>query len=305
MILKSIKSFFSRDSKKNIESSNTEELIALLHNITNGLGDYASYAFKEDDLQKKMKKGQEMLAIISDTEGKCNTLNNSDLSYLLAIAYRNYCALFVRGDERKKYLEKCILFLNKTISISPNHINAKSELGRLLIEEKTIRNIPNGIKLLEELSSDGTMPSYLNSVLARAHRQSGNIEINQYYNLCKFTDPSPAVFREERKRFRTLIREYKKQNEIDKLKITLDQYYKLAVLVTICYGDNDCNSGVIGWQYDDAVNKVKKICKKINHSFEAHGYIENSNFISHNDWKIYVKIFGENDKKFDPIKQLR
>jgi len=304
MVLKLIKSLFLKDTVKTGNSNDVRELIDLLHNITNGLGDYATHAFQEDNPQKKMEKGQEMLSIIIGVEEKSKSLNNSNLCYLLAVAYRNYCAWFIRGDQRKKYLEKCIFFINKALSISSDNIDAKSELGRLLIEERVVRNISRGIELLEELKKDGKMPSYLNSVLTKAHRQSGDIEIRQQYDLCQFNDPSPAVFSEERKRFRALISKYKKRNEIDKLKATLDQYYNLAVLVTLCYGEHDCNSGVIGWQYDEAINTVKKMCKKINYSFESNGIIKKSNFISQNDWKAFVKVFGENNKRFNPVKEL-
>jgi len=143
------------------------------------------------------------------------------------------------------------------------------------------------------------MPPHLNSILSKAHRQLGNIEQDNSFNLCSFEDPSPAVFREERKRFRALIRKYKKQNETDKLKTTLNNYYNLAVLVTICYGEHDCNSGVIGWQYDEAIKTVREVCDKIDFSFVEHGVLEKSNFISKNDWKTFVTVFGENSKSLN------
>lgn len=305
MIFKIFKSLFTQDTIKVPKTNDVGELTALLNNISNGLGEYASYAFNEESQKKKIEKGQEMLSIITDIDKKGNLLKNTSLFYSLAIAYRNYCAWFVRGDERKIYLEKCLFFLNESISASPDNIDAKSELGRLLIEEKVIRNLSKGIEILEELYSDGKMPSYLNSVLSKALRQSGNIELEERFDLCAFKDPSPAIFREERKRFRALIRKYKKENEIDKLKISLNQYYNLGVLVTICYGDHDCNSGVIGWQYDEAIKTVKKICKRIDYSFVSNGILEKSSFISNNDWKTFVNVFGESNKKFDPAKEFR
>lgn len=44
------------------------------------------------------------------------------------------------------------------------------------------------------------MPSYLNSTLSKAIRQNKGVKLNDTYNLCSFNDPSPAVFREERKK---------------------------------------------------------------------------------------------------------
>ncbi len=195
--------------------------------------------------------------------------------------------------------------MNESLFIAPNNINAKSELGRLLIEEKVIRNLSKGIKILEDLENDGNMPLHLNSILSKAHRQLGNIEQDSGFNLCAFDDPNPAVFSEERKRFRALIRKYKKQNEIDKLRTTLNQYYNLGVLVTICYGEHDCNSGVIGWQYDEAIKTVRKVCNKIDFSFAQHGFLEESNFISKNDWKTFVVVFGESTKSFNPLMKFK
>jgi hypothetical protein len=304
MLIKLIKLLFSSNEVKDQTANSVDESIEMLNNISNGLGEFASFAFDDQNQNAKKEKARQMLSIITDIETKNALLNNTTLSYSLAIAYCNYNAWFVRGEERKMYLEKCISFLYKAISIYPKNHDAKSELGRLLIEEKEIRNLTKGIELLEELDREGKMPSFLNSVLSKAHRQSGNIEIDDMYELCEFTDPSPAVFREERKRFRALINKYKKQEEIEKLKITLNQYYNLAVLVTVCYGSHDCNSAVSGFQYDQATKIVKQICNKINCSFASHGYILNSKFISGNDLKTFIKVFGDIDKSYDPLKKL-
>lgn len=300
MILKIFKSLFGDDTKKIPMANDAVGQIALLNNISNGLGEYASVALNEDNQSNKNEKALEMLSIITDAEKCCDRLKNSELFYSIAIAYRNYCVWFARGDNRKQYLEKCVTYLNDAISIDSGNNDAKSELGRLLIEEKIIRNRSKGIEILEALKNDGNMPSYLNSVLSIAHRQSGNVEQDSGFNLCAFKDPNPAVFREERKRFRALIRQYKKSNEIEKLKITLEQYYNLAVLVTICYGEHDCNSGVVGWQYDEAIKTVRKVCDKIDFSFVRDGFLEQSSFISKSDWKAFVAIFGKSTRSFNP-----
>ncbi|MCD6322257.1 MAG: DUF3387 domain-containing protein, partial [Clostridiales bacterium] len=118
------------------------------------------------------------------------------------------------------------------------------------------------------------------------------------FDLCSL-DMTPFKLREQRKEFRNLIKEYKKTNEIDKLKTVLNQYYNMAVVVTICYGDVDCKTGVSGYEADIAEDTVKKICKKINFSYDSDGILENSSFISNNDWNTYVKTFGESNHTFD------
>lgn len=305
MIFQILKSLFSSDTIKKPIPSAVEEQIALLNSISNGLGEYAAVAFNEENPTKKNDKALDMLSTIVEIEKSSTQLEHSELFYSIAIAYRNYCAWFVRGNDRKQYLEKCLFYLNESLSIVPGNINVKSELGRLLIEEKAIRNVSKGMKLLEDLKNDGNLPSHLNSILSKAHRQSGNIEKDSGFSLCTFSDPSPAVFREERKRFRALISKYKKQGETDKLKTSLDQYYNLAVLVTICYGEHDCNSGVSGSQYDNAVKIVPKLCNEIDFSFVKNGFLDKSNFISINDWKTFVVVFGKSTKSFNPVMKFK
>lgn len=297
-ILNMLSKFFTKIFKHN---NNTDD-ISTLNEISNGLGEYASCSFNESNIDIKYKKGQEMLSIIVSIEKNNIESSDTNLFYSIAIAYRNYCVWFVRSDERKKYLEKSILFLNKSILISSENINAKSELGRLLIEEKVVRDLSKGINILEKLQDARQMPEYLNSVLSKAIRQNKGVKLENTYDLCSFNDPSPAVFREERKRFRELIRTFKKENNIDSLKTTLNQYYQLAILVTVCYGEHDCNSAVAGFQYDNATKIVKNICKKIDYTYSTHGKILKSNFISENDWKTFTNIFGSNTNSFDTSK---
>lgn len=266
--------------------------IKILENISNGIGEYASYAFGEIAPDIKRAKGQEMLDTITKIELNSSKTSNAKLYYALAIAYRNYCAWFVRGIERKLYLEKTTNYLRLTINTSPNHITSKAELGKLLIEEKAIRNLEEGIKILQDLKSTKEMPDYLDSVLTKALRQNRQIEYMANYNLCHFINPSPAVFKEERKKFRALIKESQKRNDEIKLKQILTQYYHLAILVTLCYEGHDCNSAVSGNDYEKAKVIVNRVCQKINYNFSDNGYIENSNFMSENDWKIFEKVFG-------------
>ena len=272
--------------------------IDILNEISNGSGEYAEYSFNEKNEAVKSKKAQEMLSQIIVIENKNTDKKDTNLNYALAIAYRNYCAWFVRGNERKKYLNKTLLHLKQAITYDSSNTGAKAELGKLFIEEKLIRDLNKGISLLQELQDNENLPAPLNSILSKALRQNNDIKLDVDYNLCIFKDPSPAVFREERKRFRELIRKYKKEKNIKDLEITLNQYYLLSVLVTACYGNHNCNSTVAGHQYDDAINLVQKICKNINYSYQENGKITNSTFISDNDWKIFIKIFGDNKKSF-------
>ena len=287
-----------------INSSSNQDInnyIQRLEELSNGFGEYANIQTITKEIEIK---GNELLSQIEQIEELTKSIIDSKLSYALAIAYHSYCSWYKRGDEQKYFLEKSLLLLNKSIAISPNN-EAKAELGHLLIEKKAIRNLDKGVELLEELNQKNQMPSYLNSTLSKAKRQLGEIK-NDTFNLCIFQkDPSPAVFSEERKRFRALVRQYKKEDKTELLKTTLTQYYNLSILVTLCYGNHNCNSAVSGNEYNEAVQIVNKVCEYINFSFLHNGIIINSEFISNNDWKTFIKIFGENNKKFNPQKEIQ
>ncbi len=290
------KNLFNSIFKKEETPNTTANDIDILNEISNGLGEYADCSFNEKSEAVKNKKAQEMLSQIIAIKGKNTNTKDSNLSYALAIAYKNYCAWFVRGNEREKYLNKALSHLKQAITYNSSNTEAKAELGKLLIEEKTIRDLHQGLSVLQELKDNGNLPTPLNSILSKALRQNNDINLDTSYNLCIFTDPSPAVFREERKRFRELIRKFKKEKNDKDLEVTLNQYYQLSVLVTACYGNHNCNSGVAGQQYENAIKLVKNICKKIKYSYQENGKISQSSFISDNDWKTFIKVFGDNQK---------
>jgi hypothetical protein len=282
--------------------SEAEALVHIKDELTqasNGLGKYAQIAFSDVDATVSESASNEMLAELVAFEERSEGIADSRFFYLLSIGYRNYTAWFVRGDARKHYLEKCVSLLRTAISLDSGYKDALEELASTLIDQKLVRNLDEGVRILTPLKEAGIMSSPLNSRFAAAKRQLGEIEPASNFSLCSFGDPSPAVFREERKRFRALFRLYKKQGDVDKLKEALDQYYKLAALVCVCYGDHDCNSGTIGWKYDIAVKTVKKVCKKINQSFAVNGYLDNCGFITKTDWKLFIATFGETSLSWD------
>lgn len=199
----------------------------------------------------------------------------------------------MRGETRKEYLLKVTTLLDKSINFNENNSKAKELLGQLLINEKLIRNLNKGQMLLNELKSKNELTPSLNPVLQKVEKQ---IKIDQNYNFCKFTDPSPAVFKEERIVFRALIKKYKNEKNIKELETTLKDLYTLSVLVTMCYGNSDCNSATSEIKYKQAILIIKKNCKRIRYTFLENGYISNSSFLSSSDWKNFDFVFGKSDK---------
>ncbi len=234
-----------------------------------------------------------MLVVLETLFSAPESYRSTKLLNSLAQGYDHYCVWFARGDSRKVYFEKSILLLTESIKKDPNQTYARAQLGALLIDQKLVRNLEKGIGLLNELKESGKLPDHLNSTLSKAQRQTGDLKANQEFDLCVYTDPSPAVFSEERKRFRALIRTYVKNNESENLIRCLNEYYNLAILVYACYGDFDCSSGTIGWKYDAAVEIVKSVCQEIDFDYRTTGKLIGANYISARDWGTFKKHFGD------------
>jgi hypothetical protein len=291
--------FQSKSEKEPLGETPYEfQLIKELQDISDALGEYAKASGDSN-------KGIKMLGIIQKIEGVSRDSRNADLFCALAIAYRNYCAWFVRGDNRQTYLKKSVDCFERALTIDPQCLTAQSELAYLLIEEKQVRNLERGIFLLERLDASGDLSESVAISLQKARRQLGQIE--QVPVITDFTQVAvaPAALREQRTLYRALIRKYKKSGEVDKLKEALDALYNLAVFVAAIYGEHDCNSGVSGHTYDLAIVHQKRIGHLIRFNYAEHGRIEGGAFLSENDYKAFSQYYGETDKSINPRKVLR
>lgn len=281
-MLNFLKSFFNNKS--------IDDYITQLKIISNGVGEYSNIKPLDNDIRIK---GNKMLKLIQDIEYQTKKSKDSTLYYEFAIAYNNYTSWYISGENRKQYLLKTTSLLEKSIDLSENNIKAKELLGKLLISEKLITDLNKGQMILNELKSKNELSSHLNPLLQQAEKQ---IKMDHNYNFCKFKDPSPAVFKEERILFRALIKKYKKEKNIKELEETLNHFYTLGILVTMCYGNSDCNSATSGIKYEQAILIIKKNCKRIRYTFCENGYISNSSFLSPTDWKNFDFVFGKSDK---------
>ena len=68
MIFQKLKSLFSSNTIKKPIPINLEKQIALLNDISNGLGEYATVAFSEENPTKKNDKALKMLSTIAEIE---------------------------------------------------------------------------------------------------------------------------------------------------------------------------------------------------------------------------------------------
>ena len=283
---------------KEVEKYVTQNSLAtILTSLSNSMSEFAPLGNKYD------KQKEKMLLVINRIRDEIHQKNNFELFYLFAISIRNFVEWYIRGAERKKYLEEVIFYLKKSIDLNNKFVEAKAELGLILIEQKVVRNLQKGYLILNELKNTNRLPSHLDSVLSKAERQLGLVCVEGDIDFSNL-NPLPAVFNEERKKYRTLIKKYKKEDNTNNLNRTLKNYYNLAILVVLCYGSHDCKSGVTGHDYDLAIKRVKKFGKKLNFSFKENGYIKNCNFISSNDWKQFISVFGEVNKEINPTNNI-
>lgn len=285
--------------KSVFNNKSIDDYIHQLKIISNDKGEYSNIKPLDNDIRIK---GNKMLKLIQDIEYQTKNSKDSNLYYKFAIAYKNYTSWYITGENKEQYLLKTTSLLEKSIELSENNIKAKELLGKLLINEKLIRDLNKGQIILNELKSRNELSSPFTSVLKKAEKQ---IKIDQNYNFCKFKDPSPAVFREERILFRALIKKYKKEKNIKELEETLNHFYTLGILVTMCYGNSDCNSDTSEIKYEKAILIIKKNCKRIRYTFTENGYISNSSFLSSSDWKHFDFVFGKSKKNITmPIHTL-
>jgi hypothetical protein len=239
------------------------------------------------------KCAKQMLKELEEFE-KIKEYTNYQIHYLLAIAYRNYSAWFIRGDQRKKYLDLMVDHLDKSILINSDQVEVKVELARILIEEKLIRNLEKALIIISDLEKTKSLPDWMSSIVEKAKRWSGQIEIPEDNNFSKI-DPSPASLREERTKLRKLLTDFLKENSIEKARIIGTRLYNLALLVAYLYKGHDCNSGVMGIEYDQAAEKIKLVGEKFN--FNYFGKIEDAEFLSETDYKKLIRIFGDVQSK--------
>lgn len=266
---------------------NDKKILNRLQSITDISSQYAPLV--EGD-SSKLSQG-----MINEIESFEKNIKSWDhlLHYHIAIAYRNYTTWHVRGEQRKQFLDKMISHLENSCALNSNFFESKIELSRVLIDENIVRNLDKALLIVSELNEKGVLPAWMNSLVEKAKRWTGSIEIltnNDFSDI----DPSPAVLREERTKLRKLLTDSIKNNE-DSSAIIASRLYNLGLMVANLYGDHDCNSGVAGTEYMEAFNKFKTTSKKFN--FDYLGRIENASFLSETDYKRIEKVLENKSEK--------
>lgn len=136
-------------------SSDDDAATALMRISSMGFG-------SEQDFAK-----DNMLKVLSEVEQYASNLQNPKLAYWLGIAWRNFTAWHIRGDERKDYLDKAVFYFDKALQLSRDtlpiqlplekrhnadyldQIDIAGELGHMLVEDAPIRDLDRAEKVLQ------------------------------------------------------------------------------------------------------------------------------------------------------------
>ena len=237
------------------------------------------------------KVGEQMIEEINQLENQIRTVIDPNLEYLFGIALRNYTAWFVRGDDRKSFLERAVIHLKKAAEMGSS--DALIELTRILIEEKLVRDLDNALKIAGRLQQEKQLPEWLIPAVEKAKRWSGKIDIPNDSDFSELS-ATPAAIREERTKLRKILIDLVKSGNHTSGINVAKRLYNLGLLAAYLYGDFDGSSGVSGESFDAAAAKLGKVKNKF--KFDYLGRITDANFLTLTDYNRIEKMMGVKER---------
>lgn len=171
----------------------------------------------------------EMLNIIEKVEKQHPDSNSAQLEYWLGVAWRNYTAWFVRGDDREEYLLKAADHLQRAydIEISGSGLNwaiYAGALGSLLVNEAIVRDLERAIPLLEKLfkstqSYDPLLCSYADALYKAKEFEAAAEVASALHQRAESSEEwedfvPPAPMRIAAKAYRAQVRQFKKKGQL-------------------------------------------------------------------------------------------
>jgi hypothetical protein len=168
-------------------------------------------------------------------------------------------------------------------------------LAYLLVNYVPVRDLERGIELLESLKKENALSETMAIYLNHAYRQLDRIP--EQLAIAEFSKISmlPASLREDRKRYRALIRQFRKNGQAKEIRVALEEFYNLAILVCAAYGNHDCDRGVSSSEHEIAELIRDRVAGKLHFSYPSSGRIIDGSFLSESDYRSFVQVFGETD----------
>ena len=295
-----LKNIFGKSSKKHNQSE--EEIIQNARLALMGTGPYASMAMS-DDWQDGERK---MISDLNEFEEYAKKYSSPTLYVLSGKGWELFSIWYRRkNDDKTTPLKNAIALIEKALSMDKNNEEAKATLGEILIERVQVRDLKRGLKLLQEVRNKD---SQIQGLITKAERWLGKLEIESEFDYVALPLIPLTVLREERAKCRSLIRSLKKKGSNADIGQVLDHMYRLAiihdaatyVMLNTEHSFNDKETK----KWD---NKLRHLARNIQeYSYSVTGRITESHncFLTENDYKTFIQVFGDSDNKVDPVSLL-
>lgn len=292
--------FGSKDSKRPQEQDESD-IIRYAENALSGLGVYATNSMSDDwpKWEKKMAEDLDFLEVHAQkfSSPQLYTLAGNGWG-LFSIWYRR------KEDDKTTPLRRAVSLLERALEIDPEFEKAKIALGSILVERKQVRDLNRALLLLNPVQNKS---GQVQELICKAKRWLGDIDFDNNFDYANLQLLPLNALREELKKCRALIRNYKKDKKTDEMRPVLEHMYRLAVLhdaatYVLLHGDY-----FIDEKKDRAWDKkLQKIVNFIGEfSYSYNGEIpSDEGYLSKNDNKNFHLVFGETSKIFYPAKLL-
>lgn len=300
-MLKTIASVFGLRKKTTL--SNESDIINYAITVLMGTGIYASKSMT-DDWPKWEKKMQSDLVMFEQYAKK---FSSSTLYTLTGKGWENF-SIWFRGknDDKTTPLKQSISMFNEALKIEPDNEEAKIALASVLIERMQVRDLNYALSTLEQVKNKS---GQVHELMSKAKRWSGDIKLESNFDYVSIQLIPLGPLREERKKCRTLIQNFKKEKNNKEMAKVLKHMYRLAILhdvATYVMLNTDYSIEPKATKLWD--KKLNETAKNINeYSYTNNGKLIESNncFLSNNDYKVFEMVFGETDKIFDPVSLIK
>ena len=206
----------------------------------------------ESDMSK-----ENMEKVFNEVEEYSNNSNDAKLFYWLGTGWRNYTSWHIRGDERKRYLEKSVNYFKKSFELAKeqlpvllslkqrsefdnlDQLKIAEEVGTLLVNEFIIRNLEEAQALLDFIFVNTKEYEPCLCSYAELFYKKGEYEKcaeiardlrNRIKNSSKWSGLiPPAPFGIEASAYRALGKKYKKDKQIEEAKKYFQKIIDLGI----------------------------------------------------------------------------
>ena len=300
-MFKSLAKIFSFKNK--VSSTSETDIIHYAMTVLMGTGLYASKSMSDDwfKWENKMQSDLEMF------EQHAKKFSSSTLYTLTGKGWENFSIWYRRkNDDKTTPLQHAVLMFKEALEIEPDNEEAKIALASVLIERKHVRDHNYALSILEQVKNKS---GQVHELMSKAKRWTGDIKLESNFDYASIQLIPLGSLREERKKSRALIQNFKKEKNNEEMVNVLEHMYRLAVLHDVAtYVMLNCEYSIdpkIDRAWDKKLNIIAKNINK--YSYTNNGKLIESNncFLSNNDYKAFKLAFGETDKLFNPISILK